>query len=245
MYRIIQISDLHIPEDSKPRLNIRIREQFELLLENLKKETFDQLVISGDLAYKVGRPDIYEYIKEQLRVIQQPITYMPGNHDNIAMMREAFSIRSIDQNFIFFSEFADYDEILYLDTSAGSLSDSQITWLKQKMDEIAQRLIIICHYPILYSSVIYMDNNHFLRNRTDIQTLLETYNGQVHIFCGHYHSHSITSEKNITQYLCPSNYYTIAADSPVFQIEKVQTGYRTIDISKNQITSQIKFFSLS
>lgn len=244
MQRIIQISDLHIPGDGKARFNIPIAEQFDLILDEIGKEHFDTLVISGDLAFKEGSGVIYSIIREKLASICKPVLFMPGNHDDGELMRKYFPIRSESKSAIYFSQTFLFDEILFLDTSTNQLSGEQFEWLKQKASGHDKRLVLFIHHPVLNANVSYMDTNHYLQNRDDIKEFLLTLSIPVYIFCGHYHTDTVTVEQNITQAICPSNYYLIDTNSMKFAIESVKTGYRVIEFTENSISTRSKTFDL-
>ena len=67
------------------------------------------------------------------------------------------------------------------------LSDQQKDWLKQELTKIKGDQIIFIHHPPLQANVPYMDNNHALKDQEELQQILVTAAGEVHLFCGHYH----------------------------------------------------------
>ncbi|MBK8805761.1 MAG: metallophosphoesterase [Bacteroidales bacterium] len=226
---------------NKIRRKHSIRHNFERLLDHLATQTFDCLVISGDLAFQFGKEDIYEFIRNQLHKFKQQILIMAGNHDSVPLLKTVFKCDSESETELYYSEYIKYDEILFVDTSTNTISNTQLDWIKQKIELNQNRLIIFSHHPVLKSGVNYMDFNHPMKNADDLLSILRNYKNQVYFFCGHFHSDTTTVDKNIIQFLCPSNFYLIDPNANAFQKEQSGAAYRTIEIYSDKIITRVKY----
>lgn len=245
MYRIIQISDLHIPSHETGKFDIKIKKQFSLLIDKLTHECADLLVISGDLAYSHGTEGIYSYIHSKLKLLKIPFLIIPGNHDSPMLLRKFFAIKSEDEEQIFFTYKTEYDELIFLDSSDNQISEKQILWLKSKLNASSGRVIIFVHHPVIDTGVKYMDAKNAMKNNIEIENILVASQKNVLVFCGHFHSDTTVVKNNIIQYLCPSNYYQISPVPNFLEVENASTGYRIIELSDESIMSRIRFFTIN
>ena len=88
--RIVQLTDLHVGLEGEDTYGVDVRQNFLQILEKVKAETPDLLVISGDLCYHQGDAQIYEWIKGHLDQIDIPYEVMSGNHDDPQLLAKAF-----------------------------------------------------------------------------------------------------------------------------------------------------------
>ena len=93
---IAQISDTHIALDT-PDADQRIRD-FERTIADINAldPAPDVIVHTGDIVHN-GRPDEYAEAVRHLRKARAPVYVMPGNKDNRANLRAAFSAQDISR----------------------------------------------------------------------------------------------------------------------------------------------------
>ena len=73
------------------------------------------------------------------------------------------------------------------------------------------------HHPPLHAGVPFMDNQHALKNREEVQSILFEHPFNVNIFTGHYHVEKMIRKKNIVVHITPSCFFQIAQESEEFQ----------------------------
>jgi Icc protein len=90
-YRLLQLTDCHLlaaPEGDyqqiKPYLHLAA------LLGSLKTQTFDALILTGDLTQDHSLAS-YQLLADLLMDWPSPVFYLPGNHDEPHLMAQAFA----------------------------------------------------------------------------------------------------------------------------------------------------------
>ena len=93
--KIIQLTDLHLDQEGEIPFEIDVRQNFLRLLDAALRLRPDHLVITGDLCYREGEEEIYQWLYEQLEAQPVPYHILPGNHDNTEMMAGEFKLQHI------------------------------------------------------------------------------------------------------------------------------------------------------
>jgi Icc protein len=88
--RIIQLTDLHIGKENEKPYDVDVRQNFLDILEQLNKEKFDLLVISGDLCFRDPDQEIYDWIHQQLSRYSFYAIIISGNHDSNEMINATY-----------------------------------------------------------------------------------------------------------------------------------------------------------
>lgn len=240
--KLIQITDLHIGKIGDNTYGVDVRQNFLDVLEAVKKEAPDALIVSGDLCLNIGEEEVYDWIKTHLDQLAFPYRLISGNHDNPKLLAETFNLKKhLVENQLFFKEKFDEKTILFLDTTDYLLPDTQLIWLEQELQNLTGELIIFIHHPPVNSQVPFMDNKHHLKNREAVQEVLFKYDYPIHIFCGHYHVDKIISKKNLTVYITPACYFQIDFRVPEFQVDHFRIGFREINIQKDTIITSVRY----
>ena len=87
-------------------------------------------------------------------------------------------------------------------TSNGEISEEQMQWLKEELDDNKKNTIILCtHVPI---DEPYSSSNHKMNNEDEIKALLENYSNPIVVLQGHYHCTRAKQKDNIVYITSPS-----------------------------------------
>ena len=169
------------------------------------------IVITGDLTSE-GSPEEYAVLRSNLALLDQPYFFVPGNHDNRANLRAAFSdIRYLQNS----GEFIQYtvDEypvrLVALDTVSpgdhfGILCERRLDWLDRTLAAQTQKpTLLFMHHPPFSSGSAHMDTMK-LMNSEQLAGVLRKYDNITMILCGHLHRPVQTIWANI---------HTLAASS--------------------------------
>ena len=225
--KLIQITDLHIGTDGEDTYGIDVRKNFLDVLEAVKNEKPDHVIISGDLCLMEGQSEVYEWIKGHLDASNLTYEVQSGNHDDPVLIAKCFGLETTE-NHIFYKKKIGEKNILFLDTTHYHLPDNQLVWLENELKKLDEELILFIHHPPLKSGVPFMDNKHYLKNMEAVQTVLFEYPHPIHIFCGHYHVDKVVQQKNLTVYITPACYFQIDYRETDFKVDHMRIGYREI-----------------
>lgn len=243
--RIIQLTDLHIDKIGEDTHGIDIRKNFQEGLSQARSHHPDLLVISGDLCLRQPNPSIYQWINQQLKDFPVPYELMIGNHDNLDMMRSAFPLLEKDikaNNRLYFARNFNGENVIFLDSGVGTIDAAQLQWLQQQLTQDPPPKTIFIHHPPFLAGVPFMDNNHALKNREDIQKVLLHHPKPISIFTGHYHVEKSLRLQNIDQNITPSTFYQLHGKEPNFKVHSKKRGYRMIDLSKEGVSSMVFYY---
>ena len=240
--RIIQITDLHIGTEQEDTYGIDVRANLLNILNQVKSENPDHLVISGDLCYREGERSIYEWILSHLSNIDIPYSLLSGNHDDPSLLAEVFQITDQlqDGDLFYDKSFGKYPA-LFLDSTTGVLSSQQIGWLKTKLDKHNGNWLLFIHHPIVKAGVPFMDKNHSLKNKEQVIEILNAHPGNFYVFSGHYHVEKTVLFKNITQFITPSCFFQIDQHTEEFKVDHQQIGFREITIDNGSILNSVHY----
>ncbi|MCT6698876.1 metallophosphoesterase [Rheinheimera sp. 4Y26] len=94
-YRLLQLSDCHLLADKQGEYqHIQPYQHLKQLLLRYPATNFDAVILTGDLTQDHSLAS-YQHLAELLHNWQQnkatPVFYLPGNHDDPALMTQAFS----------------------------------------------------------------------------------------------------------------------------------------------------------
>ena len=157
------------------------------------------VLITGDFVHE-GSVDDYNKAKELLNELDkqyQTRTYPAlGNHD----IRKNFNIAFRGENSekpIAYCVQTDWLRLIVLDSSCeevvGRLTDTQLTWLEQKLRQNTDSpTILALHHPVYGTSTAETDTNNLVANDRLI-LILQKYSVDA-ILCGHSHEATIVTE---------------------------------------------------
>ncbi len=227
--RIIQLTDLHVGLEGEDTYGVDVRGNFLRILKKANERQPELLVISGDLCYRDGDARIYKWIKTQLDEQDIPYEVMSGNHDDPALLADAFDLREqLKDGELYFAKQLNGRPVLFLDTTTGLVSDTQLQWLRRQLAAHAEEVMIFMHHPPLPSGVPFMDENHALQNMEAVQEVLFAHPFNISIFTGHYHVDKVIRKRNIVVHITPSCFFQIGQQSREFQVDHRRIALREI-----------------
>lgn len=240
--KIAQITDLHIGLEGQDTFNVDVRENFLLVLGEVVYAKPDYIVITGDLCFDKGVEEIYIWIKDKLDNTNIPYLAIPGNHDDTEMMMRIFEIDySNADDEIFFAKKLSKTTALFLDSSKAKHSDNQKKWLKRQLHQADKNIVVFTHYPPAICNVGFMDENYPLQDIDDIQKLFHSYEKNVYLFCGHFHTDKMIHLQNLNIAITPSTYCQINSEETDFKVASYRIGYRMIELSKDSCMTAVKY----
>ncbi|MEP0944319.1 MAG: phosphodiesterase [Rhizobiaceae bacterium] len=224
MTKIIQISDPHIVPSGQLAYG---RVDTAAALANCVKTINDLLpqigkvdlaFVAGDLT-DFGTMEEYELFRTIMEPLQIPYRAIPGNHDEVEVMRLAFSDQdwmpksgSIDWT----AEFEDI-ALIGLDTKVagkahGHLSDTSLDYLQNQLFAFQKKPILVAtHHPPVLTGIEKMDIQN-LRDSQKLQTILSNHPGEVRLVCGHMHRNIVTPFGSVICQIAPGVSHAVSLD---------------------------------
>lgn len=239
--RIIQITDLHINREREmTNFGIDVRSNFLQVIRKTADLAPDHLVLSGDLCYRDGDPEIYTWIRDHLDALEIPYDLISGNHDDPRLMAKVFRREHLLKNGeLYFCRKMDQEMVLFLDTTTGAMSEGHLDWLRRQLHNLEGDMIIFMHHPPLLAGVPHMDRKYPLQNAGEVLRIFNEYPFRLNIFTGHYHVEKTIHWRNLSVHITPSCFFQIDMHRPDFQVDHFRIGLREIELLEGQIRHSV------
>lgn len=156
MLRILQVTDLHLPanptQDTRAQ---RIDARWQQVLRAVKKHEndVDLLVLTGDLTHHSGAL-AYQRLVADLETLSIPAVWLPGNHDDIALMHE-YGTTTLNQDCVDLQGW----RLLFLNSTlmpdgkgSGSLGPRALQQLDHQLTGQTHTLVFLHHHPVPVNS---------------------------------------------------------------------------------------------
>ncbi len=242
--KIIQITDLHIDREGEYPFNIDVRKNFLRILNYIKSFKPDHLVISGDLCYRDGEVEIYEWIHGVLDTVELPYSVIAGNHDDSTMLAQTFGLEHLlHDGELYFARRIGKETVLFLDSGRGSHSHRQLNWLRRQLKNAQGELIVFMHHPPNLCEVPFMDTRYALQDIEEVQKVFAAYPGNVNVFCGHYHVEKTIRLGNLLIQVTPSCFFQIDQQQQDFKVDHHRIAFREIVLDNQQLFTTVRYFN--
>ncbi len=216
---IAQITDLHVV-DPATRLQDEIdtngclaRCVTRLMLLDPRP---DLVIVTGDLT-DAGTPAQYAHVRELLAPLPMPVYVLPGNHDDRAAMRSAFSgtgALPADGPFLQYTVENWPLRLILLDTvvpgeTGGRLCADRLAWLDDRLAEQPDRpTLIALHHPPFDTGIPFMDRIG-LDGRDGLAAVVGRHDNVELLVCGHVHRPVQTRFAGTLASICPGTAHQI------------------------------------
>jgi predicted phosphodiesterase len=233
---IAQITDLHLDDFLADYYQIDSRKNLRTIFDDITKRNISNVVLTGDIGNRKSIP----WLIEQLKEYDFSIDITLGNHDEQRYFKNTW-LKQLNRE-SYYSRTIDGMNCIFLDSSKAKLEHKQIGWLKNAIKN-QKELILFTHYPIFDCGNTAMDILYPLEKRESIQTILESFDSEIFIFCGHYHTEHEQRRGKIVQYLTPASIMQVKQQSNIVELDNLKFGYRVINKIKNQIQTEVIWFN--
>ncbi len=241
---ITLISDPHIAPPGEHPFGVDTRGLFTGALEFQSREKSDLLIITGDLSYRDGDESSYKWIKKQLDDNQTPYRIIGGNHDDSSVLARTFALEDHLHNSIelYYEEKIPGHHLIYLDSSVGSLSKLQWSWLEEKLtSERELKKLIFMHHPPTEAAAPYMDKNHAFREIDKFRKLVKKSECRPTVFCGHYHIEKSLILPEMDVFICPSTFFNLDDKYRDFKVLNNRSCYRRVELSEEMLRTSVYY----
>lgn len=243
--QIIQLTDLHIGREGEETYGVDVRGNFLRALDQIAAIKPDLAVITGDLCFSTGDAGVYAWLRAHLEALAIPFEVIPGNHDDTALLADAFGYGAgaLQEGELYFSRAWDHCRALFLDTSAGRMSAAQWAWLEDQCATTQGPVLIFMHHPPVLAGAPFMDLNYPFQQAEEFRLFQTRLRIPTYIFCGHYHLERTLPAAFGSISITPSCILQISPESEHFQVSDWRPGLRHIIMEDSgAIRTQVVYF---
>lgn len=245
--RFVQVSDVHFStfeENTSYKFLKKSKELLEDVIFQINTSgPYDFVMFTGDLVNKPKSSELVKFLSQASK-INCPWYAINGNHDiaiDGPLTKKEFCkilnshnrYMSTQKLYYAFTPKRGFrviclDSIIdYKLTSNGEISEEQIKWLKDELDDHKKDVVVICtHVPI---DEPYSSPNHSMNNEEEVKSLLKKYTNPIVVLQGHYHCTKAKQKGNILYISTPS-------------LVTYPNAYRVININSNKNRTLVDIF---
>ncbi|WP_447893631.1 metallophosphoesterase [Vreelandella sp. GE22] len=231
--RLIQITDAHLHADKNARSRTGIPwRQFERVVEQVIRERPDIVLFSGDISQDETLAS-YTHACQVLEQLPCPWFWIPGNHDQPALMAECHPL--LDE-----VELDDW-RLLLLDTHVegqphGELGAEQLSAFVERLEQSDTPTIIGLHHPPVDVGAAWMDAIG-LKDRDAFWQALSAYPQVKIVLFGHAHQafaqQPTLGETRMGVYGCPAMADQFMPGALEFAVDQAsRPGYRVLELRR-------------
>lgn len=226
---LVQLTDSHLFAEADGKLlGMNTCDSLERVVELAISEQprIDLILATGDLSQD-GSVASYQRFRRVAERIEAPGRWCPGNHDELAAMREACRGSALMEPVL---EIGGW-RVVMLDTLVagsvfGMLRGDQLELLDRALSEAPDSHHLIClhHHPVSIGSR-WMDTIG-LRNPEALFEVLDRHSNVRAVLWGHIHQEFDSRRNDVRLLASPSTGVQFAPQSEDFQVDSVAPGYR-------------------
>ena len=248
---ILQLTDLHLMADPNAVLrDVCTRQSLIDVLQLAKTHSqtesldFDYVLITGDLTHD-ERFESYEVLRELLGDWLPRCRLIPGNHDDRALIRQAFpDLVPTDGELINFSVESAGWRLIGLDSHVdgevfGRIGESQLRWMADELTKhAAQPTILFVHHPPVSVESAWLDRIGL----QDADALLDIVRSfpQVHsISAGHVHQEFAVTIDRVEIVTTPSTGVQFRPREDEMVCDTMPPGFRIFHLADSDYTTQV------
>lgn len=235
--RVIQMTDPHLfGVAGRTLLGLDTADSFQQVLSHLPIETIDRILLTGDIAQDASA-SAYEQLITMLKPLGLPFHWVPGNHDNAALMAEIAQVHGggLGDKVIEAGQW----RVILLDTSVpgqvhGELSEGELDHLSNELAraEALNQFCLVClhHNPVPGTSEWMLEIG--LKNVDQLQLSLAPYQQRVKaVLFGHIHQNIDHTGEDGIRYICtPSTSIQFKPHVTDFELDALHPAYRWLDL---------------
>ncbi|HEV2791114.1 MAG TPA: phosphodiesterase [Solirubrobacterales bacterium] len=222
---LAQLTDLHVGGsengvDPVPRL--------EAVVEAVRSlpDRVDAALVSGDLTHDGGAAE-FRIARELLERLEVPLHVLSGNHDDRALLREAFDLPGEGDEPIDYAVEVGELRLVLLDSNVpgrdpGGFAPEQLAWLDAELARSEGPTLLAMHHPPLATGIEEWDGINLAREEREALAEIVARHPQLRgIVGGHLHRIAASTLAGCPVLSAPSTYLQARPD---FYAEDVEFG---------------------
>jgi len=231
---ILQLTDLHLmASPDGTLLGMNTAHYFHAVLEQAlsEQQAADLLLLTGDLAQDPD-PASYEYLLKHLEQAPIPSVCLPGNHDDLDLMRKILATEQVNcRKQLLLGNW----QIICLNSQipgspAGQLPDEELLFLQHCLSAYPKHhALIAVHHHCLPTHSAWMDTM-IIANHEAFLTLVDSHQQEKVVLTGHIHQEMDRRTGAIRVLATPSTCFQFAPASATFKVDNTAPGYRILKL---------------
>lgn len=231
--KLVQITDSHLGEregDDLLGLDTDFSLQQVVALIQEEQVVPDLLLATGDLSNH-GHLNAYLRFRRITAGLARRSLWLPGNHDNLALLREAVAAGTELSGGIDIGPW----RIIMLDSTVpgevgGRLSPQELALLRQNLTQSLSQHVLVClhHHPVPIGCD-WLDEQ-IVANADEFFATLDQFEHVRGVLWGHVHQQHDFERRGVKLMSTPSSCIQFAKNSPVFKVDKLNPGYRSLQL---------------
>ncbi len=235
--QLVQITDCHIFASADEKLRgLNTRRSFEAVKAAVADNAGDPdiLLATGDLSQD-GSADSYRYLAGQFDDLGVPTFWLPGNHDDSAVLEKNFTGKQIDAAR---QILAGCWHIVMLDSTIrgevhGRVAEAQLAFLDAALQQYPDRHALVClHHQALETGSEWIDLKG-LRDADQLRARLARHRNIRAVLWGHVHQEFHRSIDGVEWMSTPSSCVQFKPGSKEFSIGEESPGYRYLRLNQD------------
>lgn len=231
---VLQITDTHLFADGeKALLGVPTLASFRAVLQQIKADNMpvDLIVATGDISQDDSAQSYLTFARE-ISTLGVPCVWLPGNHDDLAVMSACLHNPQLSSAKHIMSE---HWQIIMLNSqlngfAKGYLTAAELDKLKATLDANPTKNTLICvHHHLLAVGSAWLDQ-HILENGEELITLIADYPNVKAVIWGHVHQDCEFTRNGQLLLATPSTCVQFKPQSDDFAIDALPPGYRYIQL---------------
>ena len=229
MKRIAFITDIHLNEDFPKQSGVDPEKNLQTVLEDIRKREIKDIVFGGDIGDASAHPFFFNALKDF------NLNLVIGNHDKYSEVKERYNKAREATGLYYTMEDENYT-FLFLDSSLEEISNEQLEWLQNGV-YTSKSLVLFIHHPILQIETR-VDKLYPLKNREVLKGIFMNKEGEVTVFCGHYHLNDERKVANIRQITTQALSYQLKKHPDELVVDNTEFGYRILEFFEDSIQTE-------
>ena len=237
MPNLIQLTDTHLFDDPAGSLyGVNTRQSLQSVLDDIQTRVLalDAVLVTGDCVHDEGE-SAYRSLGQMLSVLKVPVHYLPGNHDNAAVLQSVLHNAPINglHHFILQSWL-----VVLLDSAVpgkveGEVSSSTLQRLEAVLQQHADKPILVAvHHHAVNVGSQWMDQIG-ITNGDDLLQLLNQFNNVRLLINGHIHQPLDALIGQVRVLGTPSTCFQFEAGKQQASVGEAPPAYRYLQLHAN------------
>lgn len=233
---ILHITDCHLSKDEAGQLlGMNTRDSLNAVLSHAEKQfsQTDYVLATGDLAQDASY-EAYQYFQSRMDRFSCPVSWFPGNHDNLDVMKEAVGngaellkvVRMGPWQFVLLNS-------MVPGKVHGFLEAEELKTLESALKENPELHTIVClhHHPVDIDCE-WLDRIG-LHNRDAFFEILDQFDNVRAVLWGHIHQQVDAQRDHVALYATPSTCIQFLPESKNFAVDTQPPGFRWLRLFPN------------
>jgi 3',5'-cyclic-AMP phosphodiesterase len=233
--KVLQISDCHLFSDpDKDLLGVNTAQSFKAVVEAIKEQNFeyDFIAFTGDISQDYSAAS-YEHFAKQISILEKPVFFLPGNHDDGPLMYRIFEDLGVN---IAKNVITPKWQFVFLNSEVYAVPHG---WIQRKQLDYtrfcAQRspdqhlAVLVHHMPLLVNSA-WLDTQT-MHNLDEFNTYMHRIHQLKCVVTGHIHQEFDAYDRGIRYIASPSTSIQFTPNSNEFALDDKAPGWRYLSFN--------------